>query len=69
LRKIALWHMSINLTVVALYGFNFYTRLPDPEPQTHQIMLSGVAILMLLASGWLGGRMVFEHGVGVNNAP
>lgn len=66
IRKTALIHMSINLTVVALYAFNAYTRIPDPEPQTHQIMLSAVAILMLLVSGWLGGKMVFEHGVGVD---
>ncbi|MGZ5062564.1 MAG: DUF2231 domain-containing protein [Usitatibacter sp.] len=30
------------------------------------MILSVVAILMLLVSGWLGGKMVFEAGVGVD---
>jgi uncharacterized membrane protein len=33
------------------------------------MLLSLIAILMLLVSGWLGGKLVFEAGVGVQNAP
>jgi uncharacterized membrane protein len=33
------------------------------------MLLSLIAILMLLVSGWLGGKLVFEAGVGVETAP
>ena len=66
IRKTALIHMGINLVVVALYAFNLRSRYPDPEPENWQILFSLATILMLLVSGWLGGKMVFEHGVGVN---
>jgi len=65
-RKIALMHMGLNLAVVALYAFNVRSRFPDPEPETWQILLSLATILMLLVSGWLGGKMVYEHRVGVD---
>lgn len=31
--------------------------------------LSVLTILMLLVSGWLGGKMVYVHGVAVENPP
>jgi uncharacterized membrane protein len=32
------------------------------------ISLSVIGIALLAVSGWLGGKMVFEHGVGVDRA-
>ena len=65
-KKIALTHMGINLTVVALYVVNAWLRYGNPENATFPILLSFIALCMLVASGWLGGKMVFEAGVGVN---
>jgi len=65
-KRIALMHMSINLTVVALYVVNAWLRKrggPDMTP----VWLSVIAILMLLVSGWLGGKMVYLHGVAVDH--
>jgi uncharacterized membrane protein len=31
------------------------------------VLLSVVALLLLVVSGWLGGKMVYEAGVGVND--
>ena len=28
--------------------------------------LSGVGLIAIVISGWLGGELVFKHGVGVN---
>ncbi len=64
LRKTALAHMGINLTVVVLYVINTWLRLGD-RAAPNAIWLSLVAILLLLVSGWLGGKMVLVDGVGV----
>lgn len=64
-RKIALTHMSINLLVVAIYLVNAWMRHGDPNNLQLPMILSLVTIGLLLVSGWLGGKMVFEHGVGV----
>jgi len=66
IKKTALTHMGINLTVVALYVVNAYLRHADPQSLGVPFMLSIVAILMLLVSGWLGGKMVYMAGVGVS---
>ena len=65
----ALTHMAINLTLVALYIVNAYMRHVSPQNLTFPMLLSVVALCMLVVSGWLGGKMVFEAGVGVSNRP
>ena len=64
-KAIAFTHMGLNLTVVALYAFNAWVRHGNPE-HTGSMLMSGVAIVLLAISGWLGGKMVFEAGVGVD---
>jgi len=66
IKKTALTHMGINLTVVALYVVNAVLRYRDPQSLGLPFALSLVAILMLLVSGWLGGKMVYLAGVGVS---
>jgi len=68
LQRVALWHMSINLTVVVLYCVNVYLRTQG-GPSGPPLWLSIVAIAMLLVSGWLGGKMVYVHGVAVESPP
>ena len=64
LRRIAVAHMSVNLTVVALYVSNAWLRLSGAS-ETTTLVLSAVAVAALVVSGWLGGKMVYEHGVAV----
>jgi uncharacterized membrane protein len=64
-RSTAIKHMSINLIVVVLYVVNFWGRLGHPENPGGLIWLSVIAILLLVVSGWLGGKMVYEHGIAV----
>jgi uncharacterized membrane protein len=66
-RSTALAHMGINLTVVALYVVNFWMRMGAPDKPGNLVWLSLVSVLLLAASGWLGGKMVFEHGIGVSD--
>jgi uncharacterized membrane protein len=68
-RRTAIAHMVINLTVVALYAVNFWMRSGAPENPGRLIWLSVVAIALLVVSGWLGGKMVYELGVAVNTEP
>ena len=65
-KKTALMHMGINLTVVGMYAVNAYLRHQAPESLNVPFTLSLIAILMLLVSGWLGGKMVYLAGVGVS---
>ena len=67
MKRIALVHMSINLTVVALYVVNAWLRRRGVSDAA--ILLSVIAIALLLVSGWLGGKMVYVHGVAVEEPP
>lgn len=69
IRKTALTHMAVNLTVVVLYVVNAWLRHSNPSELKVPIWLSVIAILLLLVSGWLGGKMVYEAGVGVHDTP
>jgi uncharacterized membrane protein len=64
-KKIGIAHMVINLGVVALFACNFLLRWPSGASDGTPFLLSVIAILLLLASGWLGGHMVFVHGAAV----
>lgn len=64
--KTALTHMALNLVVVTLYVVNAWTRANGSASGGMALGLSLVAIALLLASGWLGGKMVYLHGVAVH---
>lgn len=66
-RKIALTHMAINLTVVALFVVSFAIRLSagyDPG-NLAAMVVSLVALLLLGVSGFLGGELAYRYGVRV----
>lgn len=63
-KQIAVYHMSINLALVALYLVNYLWRT-NADPTEGPLMLSMFAVLLLAASGWLGGELVYVHGVAV----
>lgn len=69
LRRIALIHMAINLTVVVLYGINLGWRWGDPALGSGPVWLAAFSVALLGVSGWLGGKMVYVHGVGVETPP
>jgi uncharacterized membrane protein len=68
-RKTAIMHMSINLTVVVLFAINAWLRYSGGDAgaaSSTPVWLSLIAIGLLLISGWLGGKMVYESGVAVD---
>ena len=63
--KIATQHMVLNLTIVALFTINILLRMKQPPGAFVPFALSVIGNLLLVISGWLGGHMVYVHGVAV----
>jgi uncharacterized membrane protein len=61
--------MTINLVAVALFAINIWMRANGSGNTGTPLVLSIIAIAILAVSGWLGGAMVHEHGVGVDVSP
>jgi uncharacterized membrane protein len=68
-KKTALIHMTVNLTIVVLYLVNIWLRSRGAVSDAATIWLSFISIVLLLISGWLGGKMVYVQGVAVEAAP
>src|SRR6184192_3681682 len=67
-KRTATTHLTLNLIVVALYGINLGVRsssLVDPKISFGPLILSLVGIALLSVSGYLGGRLVYDDGIGV----
>jgi len=66
--RTALLHMSINLAVTVAYGINFVVR-GGPGVRTPVswglLLLSAGSLAALGVAGYLGGKLVFHHGVRV----
>src|SRR5437667_2347566 len=67
-KRTATAHMTLNLIVVALYAINLAVRFSaDVDLRVHPLAFSfslvGVAVLSI--SGYLGGRLVYDDGIGV----
>jgi uncharacterized membrane protein len=61
-------HMSLNLAIVAIFVASFVWRLVrgyDHHVVPGLIVLSVIGIVLLLISGWLGGRLAYTFGVRV----
>jgi uncharacterized membrane protein len=65
-KHVALTHMGINLTVVVLFIINAWLRHGSTAVGGAPFILSIIGIALLVVSGWLGGKMVYEAGVGVS---
>ena len=68
-RRTAIVHMSINLVVVALFAINIWMRVRgggEAVTSNAPVWLSVLAVGLLVVSGWLGGKLVYEHGVAVD---
>lgn len=64
----ALQHMIANVSAVVVSIINFAVRLENPtDVGSLGVYLSGAVVLILLYSGWLGGHLVYHHGVAVQD--
>jgi nitrite reductase/ring-hydroxylating ferredoxin subunit len=67
-KRTATWHMVLNLLVVILYAINVgvrWPRLDVAQAPALPMALSIFALVILSVSGYLGGAMIYDDGVGV----
>ena len=68
-RRLATIHMLLNIAAVALYAISWVMRRYHAALETPRwplaFGLEVVPFLMLGVSGWLGGKMSYEHKIGV----
>jgi uncharacterized membrane protein len=65
-KRIATMHLVLNLTIIVLYVFNLGLRSNRTiEGNESGFFISAIAIVLLAISGWLGGSLVYVHGVAV----
>lgn len=67
--RTGLVHMGLNVGIVGIYVLDFLLRWTwgptDAGVQPGLIVLSGIGVVLLLASGWLGGKLSYHYGVRV----
>lgn len=69
--KIANWHARLNVIALLVFGASFYLRTHSgaafvSDSHTIPIALSVFGVILISISGYLGGEMVFKHGVAVD---
>lgn len=69
--KIANWHARLNVIAVLIFAASFYLRTTSGSElvsgsYTIPLALSVLGVILITISGWLGGEMVFKHGVAVD---
>jgi uncharacterized membrane protein len=59
-------HFLMGVTLLAIAAANMWMRLPDAEQAVLPwgLFLSGVTAVAIGATGWMGGKLVFDHNVG-----
>lgn len=69
--KIANWHARLNVIALLIFAASFYLRTASggglvSGSFTIPIGLSVLGVILISISGYLGGEMVFKHGVAVD---
>jgi uncharacterized membrane protein len=72
--KIANWHARLNVIALLIFAASFYLRTTNGSALVNgsyaiAIGLSVVGVILISISGYLGGEMVFKHGVAVDKRP
>jgi len=69
-KRIADWHARLNVIALIVFLIDFYLRTTSGArwigpSLTIPLVLSVLGIVLITISGWLGGEMVYVHGVAV----
>ena len=72
--KIANWHARLNVIALLIFAASFYLRTTSgsslvSSSYTIPVALSVLGVILISISGYLGGEMVFKHGVAVDQQP
>ena len=68
-RRIATFHMVLNLAAVAIFAVNWYVRTRVAADSWWPLVLSVIGVVGVMISGWLGGELVYAERVGVEEPP
>jgi uncharacterized membrane protein len=68
--RVGTWHALLNVTALALFVVSWLLRTRWGAGVVGvdswiPVLLGYVGLAVVFASGWLGGALVYEHGVGV----
>ncbi len=68
--RIAAWHARINVLALLIFAASFYLRTNSGASiiggsMTIPLALSITGVVCIAVSGWLGGELVYKHGVAV----
>ncbi|WP_246160253.1 DUF2231 domain-containing protein [Aureimonas fodinaquatilis] len=65
--RVASWtHAVAAMTLISICGMNWGLRLTEAAPVLpNGLLLSGLATVFTGLAGWHGGKLVFDHGVGL----
>jgi len=71
---IANWHARLNVIALLVFAGSLYLRTSSGaqltgDTHTIPLLLSVFGVLLISISGWLGGELVFKHGVAVAAEP
>ena len=70
-KKVADWHARLNVIALLIFAAGFYLRTTSGAglvggSYTIPFVLSVVGVILITISGYLGGELVFRHGVAVD---
>ena len=70
-KKVADWHARLNVIALLIFIASFYLRTAGGlrllgGSYTIPILLSVLGVILITISGYLGGELVYKHGVAVN---
>lgn len=69
-KRIANWHARLNIIALIIFAISLYLRTRAGAPWVNHslkipFLLSLLGVILISISGWLGGKLSFEYGVGV----
>jgi uncharacterized membrane protein len=69
-KNIANWHARLNIVALIVFAISLYFRMRIGAHWVNYhmripVLVSFLGVVLIGISGWLGGAMSFEHGVGV----
>ncbi|EKF58563.1 hypothetical protein QWE_18223 [Agrobacterium albertimagni AOL15] len=69
--RAASWaHAIAAITLISVAGANWGLRLLDPNVVLpHGMLLSVLAAVLTGVAGWHGGKLIFDHGIGLMVSP
>ena len=64
-REDATWHLWLNVSAILVFSVSAVLRLTETGPAPLHAGVSALGVALILYSGYLGGKMIYDDGVGV----